>query len=163
AYPSGKVTDRIERAFVAITYAVAVAFPLAILLFDDGQRLRYFDPVPRKSVIVVSGNDGVVDFLQDAYAVIGYGLLAATFVVLIARKLLRATPRARRVYWPLLFAAIVAALRAVLDSILSFFSVPPSITVNLFWWQVIALTALPLGILWVMLRARLARSHVGEL
>jgi signal transduction histidine kinase len=163
AYPSGKVTDRIERAFVAITYAVAVVFPLAILLFDDGQRLRYFDPVPRTSVIAISGNDVVVDFLQDAYAVIGYGLLATTFVVLIARKLLKATPRARRVYWPLLFAAIAAALRAVLDSILSFFSVPLSLTVNLFWWQVIALTALPLAMLWVLLRARLARSHVGEL
>jgi signal transduction histidine kinase len=163
AYPSGKVTDRIERAFVAITYAVAVVFPLAILLFDDGTRLRYFDPVPRKSLIAVSGQDDVVDFLQDAYAVIGYGLLATTFVVLIGRKLLKATPRARRVYWPLLFAAIAAALRAVLDSILSFFSVPLSITVNLFWWQVIALTALPLAILWVLLRARLARSHVGEL
>ena len=105
----------------------------------------------------------VVDFLQDAYAVTGYGVLATTFVVLIGRKLLLATPRARRILWPLLLAAVVAALRAVLDSVLSFSSRPPAYTVDLFWWQVIALTALPLALLWGLLRARLARVHVGEL
>src|SRR5262249_36127129 len=163
AFPSGRVTDRLERAFVIVTYVVAVAFPLAILLFDDGQRLRYFDPVPRTSAIVLRGNDDVVDFLQDTYAVVGYGILAGLFVVLVARKLLNASSRARRIYWPLLFAAVAAALRAVLDSIFSFVTVPLSVTVNLFWWQVAALTALPLALLWVLLRARLARSHVGEL
>jgi signal transduction histidine kinase len=163
AFPSGRVTDRIERAFVIVTYVVAVAFPFAILLFDDGQKLRYFDPVPRESVIAIGGSVDVVDALQDVYAVVGYGILAATFVVLIGRKLLNASPRARRIYWPLLFAAVAAAMRAVLDSVLSFFSAPPSVTVNLFWWQVLALTALPLALLWVLLRARLARVHVGEL
>jgi signal transduction histidine kinase len=163
AFPSGRVTDRLERAFVIVTYVVAVAFPFAILLFDDGQKLRYFDPVPRASVVAIGGSDDVVDALQDVYAVVGYGILAATFVVLIGRKLLNASPRARRIYWPLLFAAVAAAMRAVLDSVLSFFSAPLSVTVNLFWWQVLALIALPLALLWVLLRARLARVHVGEL
>ena len=164
AYPSGRVTDRLERAFVATAYAVAVAFPLAILLVHDGeQKLRYFDPLPRESLISLRGDDDVVSFLQDAYAVTAYGLLAALFVVLIARKLLYATPRARRILWPLLLAAVVAALRAVLDSVLSFSTVPPGFTVDLFWWQVLALIALPLTLLWGLLRARLARVHVGEL
>ncbi len=164
AYPSGRVSDRVERAFVAVAYFVAVAFPLAILLFHDGQqKLRYFDPFPRKSLIVVRRDDDVVSFLQDAYAVTAYGLLAAIFVVLIARKLFLATPRARRILWPLLLAAVVAALRAVLDSVLSFSSAPPRFAVDLFWWQVLALAALPLALLWGLLRARLARVHVGEL
>ena len=164
AYPSGRVTDRVERAFLYVAYGVAVAFPLAILLFHDGeQKLRYFDARPHGSLIAVVSDAGVVDFLQDAYAVTGYGVLATTFVVLIGRKLLLATPRARRILWPLLLAAVVAALRAVLDSVLSFSSRPPAYTVDLFWWQVIALTALPLALLWGLLRARLARVHVGEL
>ena len=164
AYPSGRVTDRLERAFLGVAYFVAVAFPFAILLFHDGgQKLRYFDPIPRDSLIAVGGDDGIVSFLQDAYAVTAYGVLAATFVVLIARKLIHATPRARRILWPLLLAAVVAALRAVLDSVLSFSSAPPGFTVDLFWWQVLALTALPLALLWGLLRARLARVHVGEL
>jgi hypothetical protein len=153
AYPSGRVTDRLERAFVRLVYVVAVVFPLAILLFDDGQKLRYFDPVPRTSVIVIHGSDDVVDLLQDVYAVTAYGILATLFVALIVRKLVRATPRARRVLWPLLLAAVVAALRAVLDSILSFSSGPPGFTVGLFWWQVVALTALPIALLWGLLRA----------
>jgi len=164
AYPSGRVTDRIERAFLYVAYVVAVAFPLAILVFHDGgHRLRYFDSRPHDSLIAVFPDDGAVDFLQDAYAVMGYGLLATTFVVLIGRKLFLATPRARRILWPLLLAAVVAALRAVLDSVLSFSTHPPAYTVDLFWWQVIALTALPLALLWGLLRARLARVHVGEL
>ena len=164
AYPSGRVTDRIERAFLYVAYVVAVTFPLAILLtYGGGFRLRYFDSRPHESLIALFPDDGAVDLLQDAYAVMGYGLLATTFVVLIARKLVRATPRARRILWPLLLAAVVAALRAVLDSVLSFSAQPPAYTVDLFWWQVIALTALPLALLWGLLRARLARVHVGEL
>jgi signal transduction histidine kinase len=164
AYPTGRVTDRIERVFLYVAYVVAVAFPFAILLVHDGaHRLRYFDSRPHDSLIAVIPDDGTVDFLQDAYAVLGYGLIATTFVVLIGRKLYLATPRARRILWPLLFAAVAAALRAVLDSVLSFEATPPAYTVDLFWWQVTALTALPLALLWMLLRARLARVHVGEL
>jgi signal transduction histidine kinase len=164
AYPSGRVTDRIERAFLFVAYAVAVLFPLAILFVHDSEhRLRYFDSRPHDSLIAVIHDAGAVDFLQDAYAMTGYGLLATTFVVLIARKLVLATPRARRILWPLLLAAVVAAIRAVLDSVLSFSARPPSYAIDLFWWQVAALTALPLALLWGLLRARLARVHVGEL
>ena len=164
AYPSGRVTDRLEKAFLAAAYGVAIAFPLAILLVHDGgQKLRYFDPVPRESLIVLAPSDDALSVLQDLYAVTGYGALAAIFVVLIGRKLYLATPRARRVLWPLLLAAVVAALRAVLDSVLSFSATPPSFTVDLFWWQVLALAALPMALLWGLLRARLARVHVGEL
>ena len=41
AYPSGRVRERSERRFLAVTYATVVAFPLAILLVhDEGVRLR---------------------------------------------------------------------------------------------------------------------------
>ncbi len=164
AYPSGRVTDRLEKAFLTVAYVVATAFPLAILLVHDGgQKLRYFDPVPRESLIVVAPSNEAASLLQDLYAVTAYGALAAIFIALIARKLYLATPRARRVLWPLLLAAVVAALRAVLDSVLSFSSTPPGFTIDLFWWQVLALIALPIALLWGLLRARLARVHVGEL
>jgi signal transduction histidine kinase len=52
----------------------------------------------------------------------------------------------------------------MLNGTLTFASAkPPSVTYDLFWWQFIALTALPLALLWGLLRARLARVHVGEL
>jgi signal transduction histidine kinase len=164
AYPFGRVSDRIERAFLRVAYVVAIAFPLAILLFYGGaERLRYVDPFPRDSLLLVSESARAVDFLQDAFGFVAYGVLGTVFVVLVLRKLLRASPRARRVYLPLLIAAVAAALWAVLNGILTFATTPPAIVRDLFWWQIVSLTALPLALLWGLLRARLARVNVGEL
>jgi signal transduction histidine kinase len=164
AYPFGRVTDRVERAFLWVAYVLALAFPLAILLVYDGtRRLRYVDPFPRESLLLVSGNGEVVDVLQIAFGAVAYGLLASVFVLLVMRKLVAATPRARRVLLPLLVAAVLAGLWALLNGILTFATTPPAIVYDLFWWQILALIALPLALLWGLLRARLARVHVGEL
>jgi signal transduction histidine kinase len=164
AYPSGRVTDRLELLWLKVAYPIAVVFPLAILLFFDGTiRLQYFDPFPRESLLLVWGNGDLTVAIQDVYAVTAYGILAGLFVVLILRKLVLATARARRILAPLLIAAALGALRAVFDSVLAFSSSPPAFVYHLFWWQVAALTALPIALLWGMLRARLARVHVGEL
>jgi signal transduction histidine kinase len=164
AYPFGRVTDRFERTFLKVSYAVVIAFPLAILLFYDGsRRLQYFDPAPRESLLLVSGNADLVDTLQKIYAVTAYGVLATLFILLIARKLWTATPRARRILAPLLIAAAVAALRAVFDSVLTFVEPVPGWVFDLYWWQVAGLAALPLALLAGLFRARLARVHVGDL
>jgi signal transduction histidine kinase len=165
AYPFGRVTDRLERAFIRVAYVVAIAFPFAILLFYDGsRRLRYLDPYPRKNALLITGHGDLVDVLQVTFGLIAYGFLAVVFVLLVVRKLVIATPRGRRVLFPLLVAAIFAALWSMLNGVLTFaHATPPAIVHDLFWWQVIALTALPLALLWGLLRARLARVHVGEL
>jgi len=164
AYPSGQVVDRLERAFLWVAYGIAIAFPFAILLvYDETRHLRFLDPLPRESLLQVSPHPRLVDALQDAFGVLAYGVLAAAFVLLVVRKLVTATPRTRRVLRPLLLAAIAAALWAVLNGILTFATSPPAFMNDLFWWQILSLTALPLALLWGMLRARLARVHVGEL
>ncbi len=165
AYPPGRVTDRLERAYLAVAYTVALAFPLAILLFYDATRpLRYFDATPRESLLLVSGQADIVRALQNTYAVLAYGVLAGTLIALIARKWLRATPRARRTLVPLLVVAVAAALRAVFDSVLSFSTPPPAVIYdNLFWWQIAALVALPIVLLIGLLRARLAHASVADL
>jgi signal transduction histidine kinase len=164
AYPFGRITDRLERWFLRVAYVVAVAFPLAILLVYDGsERLRYVDPFPRESLILAWESARAVDVLQDMFGLVAYGVLGTLFVVLVLRKFAQATPRARRVYLPLLIAAVAAAIWAVLNGILTFATTPPAIVYDLFWWQVLSLIALPLALLWGLLRARLARVHVGEL
>ncbi|MDH4103534.1 MAG: histidine kinase [Thermoleophilia bacterium] len=164
AYPFGRVADRLERVFLWIAYVVAIAFPLAILLVYEGtERLRYVDPFPRDNLLLVFESARAVDLLQDAFGFVAYGVLGTVFVVLVLRKFLHASPRARRVYLPLLIAAVAAALWAVLNGILTFATTPPAIVYDLFWWQVLSLIALPLAMLWGLLRARLARVHVGEL
>jgi signal transduction histidine kinase len=165
AYPSGRVTDRLERAFLAIAYTVAIAFPLAILCtFDGTARLRFLDELPRESLLFVWGNDDVVAFAQDVYGTVGYGVLACVFLALVVRKLVLATPRMRRILMPLLVAAVFAALWALFNGILTLANAPPSFTrQELFWWQVFALIALPLALVAGLLRARLARVQVGDL
>ena len=164
AYPSGRVIDRAGRLFLKVLYAAVLAFPLAILLVHDGgDRLRYFDPFPRKSLLLVSGRSDLAGFLQDAHAVVD-GCLAAVFIGLVARKLWLATPRARHILAPLLLATIVAALWALYSSIVVFTTSPPRFLVeNVFWWQVCALTALPLALFAGLVRARLAHASIGGL
>jgi signal transduction histidine kinase len=163
SYPSG-VSDRLERLLIKIALAVAVVFPLAILLFYDGsERLQYFDPAPRESLLLVSGNADLVATLESAFVIIAYGVVATLFILLIVRKLWLASPRGRRVFAPLLIVAVVAALRAVFEGALEFRSPPPDFVYDLFWWQVIGLAAFPLALLAGLLRARLARVHVGDL
>jgi signal transduction histidine kinase len=165
AYPSGRVTDRLERAFLRVTYVVVLAFPLAILFVYDGtERLRYFDPRPRKSLLLLDGDASLVRAFQSAYAVIAYGVIASAFIALIGRRLVRATRRTRRMLAPLLLAAVVAALRAVFDSVLTFASRPPAFVYdNLYWWQVTGLVAVPLALLAGLLRSRLAQGTVADL
>ena len=165
AYPSGRVTDRWERLFLKVTYPTVLAFPIAILLFHDGeQRLRYFDPAPRESLISIAAAPGLTSFLQDAYVVIAYGFLAAAFIALVARKLRRSTRRARAILAPLLLGTVFAALYALYNSVVAFSSRPPDfITENVFWWQILALIALPFALLVGLLRSRLAYAGIGDL
>jgi signal transduction histidine kinase len=163
AYPSGRLTDRFERAVVAIAYPVVLAFPLAVLLFYDATRpLIQFDPTPRESLLLVSGSADAVELLQKSFVLVFYGGLASVWIVLIARRLWRAPPRTRRVLAPLLFAAVAVALRGIFESVFTFVDAPFA-RENLFWWQISALIALPLALFAGLLRARLARTTVGDL
>jgi signal transduction histidine kinase len=163
AYPSGRMTGRAERALVLAGYATVLVFPIATLLFYDAtEPLLFFDPTPRESLLLVSGNAGVVEFLQKGLVVVLYGVLATLFIALIARKLVHATPRMRRVLAPLLLAAVAVALRAVSETVFTFVDRPFAYE-KLFWWQIGGLIALPLALLAGLLRARLAQATVGDL
>jgi signal transduction histidine kinase len=164
AYPSGRVTDRFERWLMRAGYATVVVFPLATLLVYDGSlplfNLDHF--YPRDTLVnVVSSFNAAVD-VQKAFEVVFYGALASLFIVAIGRRLWRATPRTRRILAPLLLAAIALALRAVFECVLTFVDRPFAYD-YLFWWQIVAFTALPLAMLAGLLRARLARASVGDL
>jgi signal transduction histidine kinase len=165
AYPSGRITDRLERALIKGGYAITFLFTVAILLVYDGSKpLRFFDPTPRDSLIDVAGNGEAAVTLQKAFVIVVWGFLAAAAIALLIRKLWRATPRARRILAPLLLAAITVALRAVFESVFTFVERPSAILYDyLFWWQIGAFIALPLALLAGLLRARLARASVGDL
>jgi signal transduction histidine kinase len=162
AYPSGRVTDRLERAFVAAAYAFAAVMPLATLHVYDGSGLRYNPPGP-ESLLLVHAHPGIAHQLDRTFVLGGYGVLAALFIMLVVRKLVRASARMRRILAPLLLAAVLAALRALTETALMFTSLPQFFVSRLYWWQVAGQILLPITFLIGLLRARLARSHVGEL
>ena len=167
SYPTGRITDRLERALVGVGYTVTFLFSLAVLLVYDGdpaKPLRFFDPRPRESLLFVAGDTDLAITLQKAFVIVVWGVLAVAAIALIVRKLVTATPRARRMLAPLLVAAITVALRAVWESVFTF--VPrPSESLNdvLSWWQISAFIALPVALLIGFLRSRLARANVGDL
>jgi signal transduction histidine kinase len=163
AYPSGRVTDRAERALVVVGYAAAAIFPpLAVLFHGANQPLLEYAELPPKSVLLVSANAHVVEILQKTEIVIFFGVLATLFVVLVGRRLWRATPRMRRILTPLLLAGIAVGLRAVFECVFTFID-RPFASDYLFWWQNAASIALPIALLAGLLRARLARAGVGDL
>jgi signal transduction histidine kinase len=150
AYPTGHVSDRFERLLVRVGYATVLAFPIATLLFYDG------------SLLLIAANADLVEGLQKAFLVAWYGVLSTLFILVIARRVLRATPRARRVLAPLWLAAVAIALRAVFETVFTFVDRPfdPD---YLFWWQIGAFTVLPAVFLAGLARARLARTALGDL
>jgi signal transduction histidine kinase len=165
SYPSGRVRGRAERALVKVGYASVLLLPLAVLLFYDGsERLRFMDPAPRESLLLVWEHGGLARTLQDIFVIWVWGVLATMFIALVVRRLVRATPRTRRLLAPLFLAAVVFALRAVYEGIFTFVDRPSAVVDEvLFWWQIAGFIALPIALVAGMLRARLARANVGEL
>ena len=165
AYPTGRLTGRTERVLVKVGYLVAGIFPLLILLLhDQDARLRQFDPSPRRSLVVLSGQAQVARVLQESFLIGLYGVLAAIFVFLVVRKFVLASPRLRRILLPLLVAAVAIGARGIYEGV--FLLIPhdrPVAATTIFWWQAVAFVALPLALLAGLMRARLARSSVGDL
>jgi signal transduction histidine kinase len=163
AYPTGRVTSRLERRLLLAAYVTALVFPVTILaLHGSHGSLREFDPYPRSSLFQLADEQGFVLDLQKAFAAVLYGGFAAALIVLILHRLARSTKRSRRLLAPLLIAAIAIALRAVFEGIFTFIGRPLAYD-YVFWWQICAFIALPVALLVGALRARLARATVGDL
>jgi signal transduction histidine kinase len=164
AYPSGRLDGRRPRLLVKAGYATVLVFPFAVLLVHGTRHpLLAMGPLARRSLLALGDHPHAVEVLQRTEVVVFYGVLALLFVAVIASRLLRATPRTRRMRTPLLLAAVALALRAVYECVNTFDNQQPLAYSYLFWWQIAAFVALPLALLAGMLRARLARANVGEL
>ncbi|HEY6149332.1 MAG TPA: histidine kinase [Gaiellaceae bacterium] len=164
AYPTGRVVDKAERALVKVGYACLLVVPFVILLFYDGTRrlLFYNSARPHDSLILVHGSADTVEVLQKGLVVSYFGILATVFIALIVRRVLRATPRARRILAPLVVAATAIALRGLYECVRTFVSQPVA-SDYLFWWQIAAFLALPIALAAGLLRYHLARASVANL
>jgi signal transduction histidine kinase len=163
AYPTGRVKDRAEHALVIAGYTTVLVFPLLAALFYGGTgSLLYFGRLSRNSLINVTDDGHVVELLQKGEEVAFFGVLATLFIVLIVRRFWLATPRMRRILAPLAVAAVAFGLRAITECVFTFVDRPFAAD-YLFWWQFLAVFALPIALVAGLLQARLARAGVGDL
>jgi signal transduction histidine kinase len=163
AYPSGWVRDPAARWLLRIGYPTVIGLQVATLLVHErGTGLAYAPRGP-DSVILVWGNPELARALEKAFAIVVFGVLTTWFVALVVRRLVRATPRGRRILAPVLLAAIVASLRALYEVLTIFFDPAPAFSEQVYWWQVVGQLAVPCAYLVGLLSSWLASVHVADL
>jgi len=166
SYPSGRLRDRLDRAVVAVFYALAAVYGIATVLF--------YDPRPQWS--------GTITWFEHHAAPISHlpgweagGLpdaldksllpLALLFLALLARKLIRSTPGGRRVLLPLAIAAGFVAVQfvvqfAIVGGPVNSYSARHSVW---FWIVTTAGLAVPVALAGGLLWGRRARAAVADL
>jgi signal transduction histidine kinase len=166
SYPTGRLGSRLERDFVVAAYAFAVVYPLPLLLFDDPRAAH--DPdvwecgtcaVPLTHVAWADVT-GAMHLLNGLFAV-----LIVVFLVVLARKIVRAAPGLRRVVLPLVVVMFLVAARAAVQAGLLFFGSSTSFWTSstMYWSESVALLAMPTALAAGMLWARSARSAAADL
>ena len=130
AYPTGRLQRPRERAFAVAAYAIAVALPLAALLVHEPHP---DDDVAGASAIAPAPSADAFDALRDLESIVIYGVLPLVLLGLIWAKVAEASPRARRMYVPLLVFGVLLALRGVVEAIFSFGD-PSELAEDVLFW-----------------------------
>jgi hypothetical protein len=158
SYPTGRLATRLERYLVGTAYAYAALYGLTLLLFHD-PRLHFWQCVEVHCALPVThvasyDTTGATDVL-DWVVVFP---LALTFLALLVRKLVRASPGGRRIVLPLSLAAFFAAAQALADFVLNGPSGTSWTDTPWFWIGNLATLAIPLSLGLGLLWGRTARS-----
>jgi signal transduction histidine kinase len=164
SYPSGRLTSRLDRGFVAFGYAFAALYALPLLLFYDPRAPHdptvwewpfHARPLTHVAWYDVTGTMRVLDDLIFPVAV--------AFLALLVRKLARATPGGRRVVLPLAAAAFFAAGQFAAQIALYGTQVNSWKSTGWFWIVNLAMLAIPIALAAGLLWGRSARSAVADL
>jgi signal transduction histidine kinase len=152
SFPSGRMRGSVDRATLAV-FAFA-AFPLELLW------LLFFDPGPPGNALQIWDEPRVADALDWVQRVLFTGASIALAGVL-AHRWYKASAPLRRRLTPILAGAltlVLADVNLLVDKIIG-----RETSEALQIAVLCALTAIPIAVLVDMLRARLARSAVGDL
>jgi signal transduction histidine kinase len=164
SYPTGRLTDRVERIYVQASYVLAALFTLPLLLFYDPVRPNdptvwehptWAMPLTHVAWVDVVGTWHALDQSIVVFAVVGLALLL--------RKIVRAAPGARRVFLPFAIAGIFAAVQFIVQ--IAVFGEPVNSWIHPTWFWITTAgiigvpVALAVGLLW----GRTSRSAVADL
>jgi len=147
--PYGRLTSRFDFLTMGLLIVVALPLELAWLFF--------FEAGGPGNALVIWPNAEVADAIdwgQRGLVFLGSSFLAVT----LWARWLEATAPLRRILIPALIGG-AAVLVSTVTTVLSKFVVPPQ---SERWIELCAFIAVPVAVLAGMLRARLARSSVGD-
>ena len=164
AYPTGHLTSRLDRAFIAIGYSFAAGYGLLFMLFynpraphdEDIWEFPFFAiPYTHLASLDLTGAERVLNWAFFA--------LAMLFLVLLVRKLVRASPMGRRVIWPLVFSGCFIVVQFAVQMVLYGEPVNSWTHPTWFWIVGIAPLSIPVALAAGLLWGRTARSAVADL
>jgi signal transduction histidine kinase len=157
AFPSGRLSTRFERLVAAAMYSVVTLFPIAGLLFDEGEiRLAGCERgTCPENLLATIPNQTVANVFFLVFG-IGAGLLSITVAVLLLRRWRRASPALRSALNPIVLTAgvLIATFAVQIAASLASESVARAVNYAL----LTAMLALPLAFLYGLLRPRLTAS-----
>jgi PAS domain S-box-containing protein len=159
AFPSGRLTGRLEQALVPFAYGLTVLVPLSLTFFTD-PLVSGCDECPA-SAFLVYDNDTVSTVITVIGAVLALAVALLT-VTLLFRRWRSASPHARRTLTPILVAGGSVILLVVLAAILSPISETAANVPG--YGALIPFTAVPFFFLGGLLRSQLAGgTSVGKI
>jgi signal transduction histidine kinase len=167
AYPTGRLTTRLDRFFVGLAYAFAAAYGLLYLLL--------FDPLAPSEPN--SGTCFVVGCARPITHITTYNVhrishvfgwfalpLAVVYLALLVRKFVRLSPGGRRIVLPFSIAAFLVAGQFVVQiALYGSPGVNTATNTKWFWITNVASLLVPIVLGVGLLRGRSGRSAVADL
>jgi signal transduction histidine kinase len=150
SFPGGRLTRSVDRLLAGTVFIAAVPMQILWLLFLEGQEPR--------NPFLVWPSASTADAIDTVQRVVWLGVAVVLVVMFVARWIVASRPL-RRTLAPVLAGCITVLVFSLYVIVAKYWTAPPL----LLWSLLGAYTAVPLALLASMLRARLARSSVGEL
>jgi signal transduction histidine kinase len=166
SYPTGRLTSRADRVFVAICYGLWVAYAVPLLLWYDPRAPHwpYLWEWPLRGLPLthVAWRDvtGILDVLDGILFV-----LIVAFVGLLIRKVARSTEAGRRVVLPLAVAVFAVAVQGAVQVGLNVAGSSADFWTSsaMFWSETIVSLATSLAFAAGLVWGRTARGAVADL
>jgi PAS domain S-box-containing protein len=158
AFPSGRLQSRLEQWIVAATAVSVVGFPLAVLLLDEDP-FEGCENCP-ENALAVANVPGVATAFEVAGAAAAVAIGGAILGLLV-RRWWRSSPARRRSLTPVLATSCGALVVLVVGTLIG--GVSPESGWPVEWLFIVAFAAVPVSVLFGVLRSKLARGSVAEL